>query len=429
MLDYLKKKLEGNVDDFVLIGSVVDSNDIKFVNNKIVKTGLESISSIFIFVAKDKKIVATTLKDLTEKGANNLVKDIIEFLKHAQPNNDYNGIANGPFSYNKIVDGFDSNVKDVDAVDIVESGINAALKNSKRVSGKFDANIGERRILTSGNVDATENFSSLYFSVRALNSPNESGHKTVSSRNLRDFCVEKISEKAGEIAKMSIKPDRGNEGRFDMIIDPLPLADLMGTVGSASSIDSVESGMSFFSGKIGEKIGDFNLMDDGKISGGLGSSSFDDEGVPTQRTKIISNGIFKTYLHNTSTAKKYGIKTTANAGLVGPSSSNLVLEGKKGNPFEIDKGIYVTNVWYTRFQNYATGDFSTIPRDGMFLVENGEIVKPINGLRISENMLNLLKNLSTFGKNVEQITSWEAETPVFTPTVLINKVKFTRPVG
>ena len=40
MLDYLKKKLEGNVDDFVLIGSVVDSNDIKFVNNKIVKTGL-----------------------------------------------------------------------------------------------------------------------------------------------------------------------------------------------------------------------------------------------------------------------------------------------------------------------------------------------------------------------------------------------------
>ncbi len=429
MLEYLKKKLGENVDDFVLIESVVDSNDIKFVNNKIVKTGLESISSIFIFVAKDKKIVATTLKDLTEKGADDLIKDIIEFLKHAQPNNDYNGIAKGPFFYKNVVDGFDSSIRDIDAVDVVESGIRAALKNSKRTSGKFDANIGERRIVTSGGVNAAENFSSLYFSIRALNSSDASGHKTVSSRNLRDFKVEKISEKAGEIAKMAMNPELGREGRFDMIIDPLPLADFVGTVGSVSSMDSVESGMSFLAGKIGKKLGEFNLVDDGRISGGLNSSSFDDEGVPTQRTRIVSDGILKTYLHNTSTAKKYGLKTTANAGLVGPGPNNLILEGKKGNPFEIDKGIYVTNVWYTRFQNYATGDFSTIPRHGMFLVENGEIVKPISGLRISENMLNLLKNMSVFGKNVEQITSWSTETPVFTPTVLIEDVRFTKPVG
>jgi PmbA protein len=137
----------------------------------------------------------------------------------------------------------------------------------------------------------------------------------------------------------------------------------------------------------------------------------------------------RTYLHNTSTAKKYKVKTTANAGLIGPSPSNLILEGKKGNPFDIDNGIYVTNVWYTRFQNYATGDFSTIPRDGMFLIENGEICGPINGLRISENMLNLLKNISVFGKNPQQITSWEAEIPVITPDVLIKNVRFTKPTS
>jgi PmbA protein len=429
MLDYLGKKLSGQVDDFVLIESVGDSSDIKFVDNKIVKTGLESISSIFIFVAKDKKIVATTLKDMTEKSADKIVGEIVEFLKHAQPNNDYNGIAEGSFSYKNIVDGFDKGVKNIDAVDIVESGINAALKNSKRASGKLDSSIGMRKILTSSGVNASEDFSSLYFSIRALNSPKESGHKTISSRILSDFKVEKISEKAGEIAKMALKPEKGKEGRFDMIIDPLPLADLMGTVGSAASIDSVESGMSFFSGKLGKKIGDFNLIDDGKLSGGLGSTSFDDEGVPTQRTRIISEGFLRTYLHNTSTAKKYKVKTTANAGLIGPSPSNLILEGKKGNPFDIDNGIYVTNVWYTRFQNYATGDFSTIPRDGMFLIENGEICGPINGLRISENMLNLLKNISVFGKNPQQITSWEAEIPVITPDVLIKNVRFTKPTS
>ena len=195
MLDYLGKKLSGQVDDFVLIESVGDSSDIKFVDNKIVKTGLESISSIFIFVAKDKKIVATTLKDMTEKSADKIVGEIVEFLKHAQPNNDYNGIAEGSFSYKNIVDGFDKGVKNIDAVDIVESGINAALKNSKRASGKLDSSIGMRKILTSSGVNASEDFSSLYFSIRALNSPKESGHKTISSRILSDFKVEKISEK------------------------------------------------------------------------------------------------------------------------------------------------------------------------------------------------------------------------------------------
>ncbi len=428
MLDYLKKKLTGQVDDFVLIESSGDSSDIKFVDNKIVKTGMDAMSSIFIFVAKDKKIVATTLKDVTEKGVDNIVKNILEFLKHAQPNPDYNGIAEGPFSYKNVVDGFDGGVKDIDAVDLVEAGINAALVNSKRASGKLDTSVGVRRILTSSGVDANDEFSSLYYSIRALKSADASGHRTVSSRILRDFKVEKVSEKAGEIARMALNPEKGREGKFDMIIDPLPMADLIGTVGSASSIDSVESGMSFLAGKLGEKIGDFNLIDDGRLAGGIDSSPFDDEGVPTQRTRIISEGILKTYLHNTSTAKKYKVKTTASAGLVGPSPSNLILEGHKGNPFDTEKGIYVTNIWYTRFQNYATGDFSTIPRDGMFLIENGEIGKPINGLRISENMLNLLKNMSVFGKNSEQVTSWSAETPVVTPEVLIKDVRFTKPL-
>ena len=105
-----------------------------------------------------------------------------------------------------------------------------------------------------------------------------------------------------------------------------------------------------------------------------------------------------------------------------------MLDGDRGNVFDTKKGIYVTNIWYTRFQNYATGDFSTIPRDGMFLIEDGEIVNPLKNLRISDNILNILSNIKRFDDNVKQITSWEAGTPVTTSNVLIEKVKFTRPV-
>jgi PmbA protein len=120
-------------------------------------------------------------------------------------------------------------------------------------------------------------------------------------------------------------------------------------------------------------------------------------------------------------------ETTANAGLIAPRSFNILFDCKKGDVFDVKEGIYITNVWYTRFQNYANGDFSTIPRDGAFLIKNGEIVQSLKGLRISDNMLNILKNIKYSNKKVIQIKSWEAEIPTFTPEVLVNNVNITKP--
>ena len=262
-----------------------------------------------------------------------------------------------------------------------------------------------------------------------MNNSESSGHKTSSARILSDFKVEEASREAGKVAKDANKPEAGKSGEYDVVLDALPMADLMSSVGSAASVYEVDSGMSFFQGKLGEKIGKFELIDNGRLEGGMASSSFDAEGVPTKETKIIKNGVLKTYLHNTSTAKKHNVKSTGNAGLISPETSNLILDGPRGKVFDIKSGIYVTNIWYTRFQNYATGDFSTIPRDGMFLIENGEITKPIKNLRISDNLLSMLGRIKLFDNNVEQITSWGSNSPVTTSNVLIEKVKFTKPVA
>ena len=70
--------------------------------------------------------------------------------------------------------------------------------------------------------------------------------------------------------------------------------------------DSVYRGASFLAGKLGQKIaGDkVNIIDDGTIPGGFGTSPFDGEGIPTRRTVVIENGVLKSYLLNTYTAKK-----------------------------------------------------------------------------------------------------------------------------
>jgi len=61
------------------------------------------------------------------------------------------------------------------------------------------------------------------------------------------------------------------------------------------------------------------IIDDGTIAGGFGTSPFDGEGVPTRRTVVIERGLLSSYLLNTYTAKKLGLKTTGNAsrGLAG----------------------------------------------------------------------------------------------------------------
>ena len=429
IIEYLKKGLTKEVDDFVLIGNNSEMSHIKFVNNKIVKTGTEDISGVSVFAIKDRKIISTDLKEVDENSADELIKNISNFMKFTKQNENYFGIAEGPFKYKKIKGIFDKKIKDIDEVDIVEKGINAALKDATRASGTYQGAIGKTRIITSKGVDVEEELSSLYFSIRAMASKEASSHKTVSSTTLNSFDVEKAGNLAGEFAKLANNPVQGKSGKFDLVISPLASATIFGSLGDASSIFSVESGLSFLAGKLNKKLGDFNLIDDGRFEGGVGSSSFDSEGVPTQRTEIIKEGVLKTYLHNNSTATKYKTKTTANAGLISPNPTNIILEGNMGKPFDIKKGIYITNTWYTRFQNYATGDFSTIPRDGIFMIENGEITNPIKNIRISENILNMLKNIKLFSKDKEQITSWEADSPFISSNVLVKDVNITKPTS
>ena len=85
------------------------------------------------------------------------------------------------------------------------------------------------------------------------------------------------------------------------------------------------------------------------------------------------------------------------------------------------------NATYLRFQNYRTGDFSAVIRDGVFLVEGGEIKGEVRGLRLSENVLHLLSNVYAVSRETRQMTHWWAEfgPPVVTPVIAVRDVAFT----
>jgi len=196
---------------------------------------------------------------------------------------------------------------------------------------------------------------------------------------------------------------------------------------------SVMIQQSVFVNKLGQKVAsDIVTMRDVPASYSMANRVFDDEGVPIRENVLIERGVLKTYLHNTSTAKIFKTETTGNAGIVYPGPWNLELDAgnisKEEMLEDIKRGLYLTNTWYTRFQNYATGDFSTIPRDGVFLIEDGEITQSWKDIRISDNALRMINSIVGISKERQHVHWWgEADPPSLSPYILMKNVRITRP--
>ncbi|MFA4647791.1 TldD/PmbA family protein [Pyrococcus kukulkanii] len=429
----LKKAKELGFGDVVVLSYEMNRRQVRFANNEVTVAKHWHERKVELFVEWEKRIAGTSIIDLSEENIEKTLKTLKANLEKMKPKEDYYGIAEGPFKYKDIPETFDKAIVELDdPSEYIERAINAALEEgAKRVAGVLYTDHNKLYLTTSNGVEASDEGTGIEISVRAFIGDLESGHGTNSVRVLKKFDPESAGRKAGEIAKLARDPEQGPEGRFDVIFDPLAFANLLSYMGWAFSAFAVEAGFSYFANKLDQKVASeiVTIKDVGNLPNGYATRKFDDEGVPTRETTLIENGVLKTYLFNTSLAKKYKRETTANAGLITPRAWNIVLEPgdyTKDELFqEVKRGIYITNVWYTRFQNYMTGDFSTIPRDGIFLVENGEL-KPIRNIRVSDNMLRILQNVVALTKDSYHIHWWEVSRPVTTPYVLVKEVGITR---
>ncbi|MDH4214154.1 MAG: TldD/PmbA family protein, partial [Candidatus Thorarchaeota archaeon] len=216
-------------------------------------------------------------------------------------------------------------------------------------------------------------------------------------------------------------------------------ADVSGQIPTQANPFLIMMGMSPLKDRIGEQIApDFvTAYEDPLFEGGLGSTSFDWEGTPSKTITVIENGILKTLVHNTTTARMFDTESTGSSRLARmfmgmkmllPGPSNIIFENGDQNFDELADvtrpTIYVTCNWYSRFQNYQVGDFSTIPRDAMFIVKKGEMT-PIKNMRISDNTMRMMANIDALGKDRTQVFWWEVRTPTFIPTMRIRDCRMT----
>src|SRR5665213_2520464 len=188
---------------------------------------------------------------------------------------------------------------------------------------------------------------------------------------------------------------------------------LVGSVFEAASGDAIWRSASLLAGKLGESIAaaSINIVDDhtmllGSGAGGYGTSPFDGEGLPSRRTVVVENGVLQTYLLNTYTARKLGMKSTHNAsrglaGTPGVGCGNLYLEPGTLSPeeilAEIPAGLYVTGLMGFGV-NTVTGDYSR-GATGLW-IENGELTHAVEEVTVAGNLGEMLKNVTAIGNDL-----------------------------
>ena len=201
--------------------------------------------------------------------------------------------------------------------------------------------------------------------------------------------------------------------RVPIVFAPEVARTLIGSVFEAASGDAIWRSASFLAGKLGAQIAapTLNLIDDNTMllpsgAGGFGTSPFDGEGLPSRRTVVVEKGILQSYLLNTYTARKLGMKSTHNAsrglaGTPGIGCGNLYLEPGALTPEQIigdvAAGLYVTSLMGFGV-NVVTGDYSR-GATGLW-IENGQLTHAVEEVTIAGNLAEMLQYVTSIGNDL-----------------------------
>ena len=415
------------------------TQQVRFSNNQIDAVNSWTENHLALFVAVGKRVVSSDVRDLNS--ADSLAKGLVEMAKRTPPSKSYGGVASGKFKY-RTARPDKRLVQLKNPAKFALDSINAAVRaGANNVGGTFFIRHEKVGLASSGGALGSDESASCDLSVRAFSQPEASGHAVCCASRLSGMDARRTGERAGELAVKAKNPVHGNQGKTDLILEPLCLGSFVQSTSDMMSALRVEISTSMFVKKIGKRVAsdEVTFVDDPTVDSTT-TRLFDHEGVPTRRNVMIKDGTLRTYFHNTSTAKRFKTKTTANAGPLIPTSFTFAAQPIPLHPIIVPgdwtleemiadtaRGLYLNNTWYTRYQNYATGEFSSIPRDAILAVENGEVVGAVKNIRVSDNMLNFWKSVDALSKESEEIYWWdEAAPPSDLPIVRAKAMNITR---
>lgn len=220
-----------------------------------------------------------------------------------------------------------------------------------------------------------------------------SGWAGVGSNRVGDLEHAELAKIAVDKAVRSMKPTRLEPGRYTVVLEPAAVIDLLAFLGRAFDARRADEGRSFFSKKgggtrLGEKLfPDSITLRTAPTDPQLSASPFDGEGLPRAAATWIDKGTVRALAYNRFWAKKQGKPATSTPdGWILDGGTTPRAELIKG----VQRGVLITRFWYLRALDPQTLLVTGLTRDGVFLIENGAVTRPVNNFRFNESPVQML---------------------------------------
>jgi len=403
----------------------VFAQETRDITTDIEKHDLQTSSSrqetiIGVRAMLDRQVGFTCTNILEELEAS--VANAVQLAK-ASPRDDNNRLP-GPVAFDPVPDLHDPRAERCSASEVVGQAIRmieTAESMDRRLvlgSGEFSVHLQTRCIVTSQGIDLLERSS--LFSCFALATAKDGervsnmAFQFDASHSFDGIDVTRVARRACQDALSSLGAERGQSFVGPVILSPEAVLDVVVSLLSFQlSAKNALRGASRWGSLLGQQVacGDFHVVDNGRLPGGVATQSFDREGVPHREVTLIEAGTMQGLMHNSYTAHAMSIQNTAHASggarsLPGISPTNLtILPGSSSKDdliADIQNGLLVNR--FSGSSNPISGDFSGVAK-AAFHIQGGKIVRPVTGTLIAGNVFESLMSLSGISSETERVFS------------------------
>ena len=402
------RKAGADAADAVAMRSVSQSVDVRDGAVEESQRSERNDMGLRVLVGKRQAVVSTNdMKASAEALAERAVA-----MARVAPEDKYAGLADPARLAKSIpdLDLVDNALPDVGTLETLAQRAEKAGRAVKGVSksggASASAGIGGMVLLTSHGFSGAYLGSSHSIVMQAIageGTAMETDYDFTSALHASDLdAPEKIGQKAGEKAVARLNPRKVSTRKVPVVFDPMISGSIVGHLVSAINGAAIARKTSFLKDKLGERLFQpgINIIDDPLRPRGLRSRPFDAEGVAGQRMALIEDGVLKTWLLDSATARELGFATTGHAqrgasSTPSPGATNLHMERGKLSPDElirdIGEGFYVTDLIGSG-ANMVTGDYSRGAAG--FWIENGQRTYPVSEVTIAGNLLDVFRNVT-----------------------------------
>ena len=395
----IAKKL-GASDVSVNVASSI-SETVNFRNKRLDESNRSDNLGVDITTYIGKKKSSISSSNLLIENLNTLIEKCIETTKNT-PEDEFNSLPDKDLLAKEVKElnlYDDSHIENDDKIKYL-SILEASASDNQKIINTESSFSEDKSNFILANSDGfckgfkTSSFVASSVAVAKDDKSMERDYEYTLKCHLDDIkSAEELGKVAAENTIRKLSPKKIGSEKIPIIFDKRIAKVILSTFASAISSSAISRGTSFLKDMIGQKIfsSSINIFDKPDIIKGLGSQSFDSEGVKTETLKLVEQGILKHYLIDTYNGKKLNLKSNGRSG----GTSNLYFDNGKTALKDLlnsnSKSLYITET-IGHGSNIITGDYS-VGATG-FLVENGEFKYPINEITIAGNFKDMFQNIT-----------------------------------